>query len=202
MAVYQPLVLISGVINQLPPGEGVAGGELTAGSGLSGGGVVQPGTRVDVNLAPNPSGLIFVNGALGIDGKAQASGNAALSLAALAYQTALNANFPATEGSAGFLDNVDSFSTVGVQLDTFADTSFSTVTYSVQAKRGSEVHSTEIKLVHDTNTVYQAEYGTVYTSGVLAAYSGILTGGQLELNAYPNSAASTQYRIVRFAQAS
>ena len=201
MAVYQPLVLISGVNNQLPPGQGVAGGEIIAGSGLSGGGVVQPDARLDIDLAPNPSGLIFVNGALGIDGHAQASGNAALTLANNAYQIAANSPFPSAEGSVGFKDSVISLTTVGTQLDTFPSGDYATVVYSVQAKRGKEVHSSEVKLVHDSATVYTSEYGTVYTSGLLAAYSGILTGGQIEFNAYSNTAASTQFRVIRYAQA-
>lgn len=201
MAAYRPLVLVSGVINELPPGDGVIGGELTAGSGLAGGGIVQPGTRLDIDLAANPSGLIFVNEALGIDGVAQASGLAALRLADQAYQLAASSPFPSSEGSTGFLNNVISLSTAGTQLDTFASGDYSTVKYSIQAKRGKEVHATDIKLVHDNVNTYSTEYGTVYTSGVLATYSGILTGGQIELNAYPNSAASTQFRIVRYAQA-
>jgi hypothetical protein len=124
MAVFRPLVLVSGVINQLPPGDGVIGGEVTAGSGLSGGGVVQPGTVIDVQLAASPSGLIFADGALGIDGKAQASGNAALTLANSAYQLASNSPFPSAQGSVGFLSNVESLSVVGVQLDTFASGTF------------------------------------------------------------------------------
>jgi hypothetical protein len=202
MASYRPLVLISGVINQLPPGDGVVGGELTAGSGLSGGGIVQTGARLDVNLATNPSGLIFVNGALGIDGRAQASGNAALFLANTAYQIAANSPFPSSEGSVGFLDSIISLSTVGTQLDTFPSGAYNTVVYSVQAKRGNEVHSSEIKLVHNSSDIYTAEYGTVYTSGLLAAYSGVLTGGQIEFNAYANTTANTQFRVIRYAQAS
>lgn len=201
MTAYRPLVLVSGVINELPPGDGVIGGELTAGSGLTGGGIVQDGSRIDVNLATNASGLIFVDGALGIDGYAQASGLAALRLANNAYQLAASSPFPSAEGSVGFLGGVVSLSTAGIQLDTFASGDYSTVKYSIQAKRGKETHATDIKLVHDNVTTYSTEYGTVYTSGVLAAYSGILTGGQIELNAYPNSAANTQFRIVRYAQA-
>lgn len=201
MASYRPLVLISGVINQLPPNDGVIGGELTAGSGLSGGGIVQAGSRIDVDLAPNPSGLIFVNGALGIDGHAQASGNAALFLANQAYQYAVNSPFPSTEGSVGFLDNKTSLSTTGLQLDTFASGTYNTVIYSVQAKRGNEVHSSEVKLVHNNTAVYTSEYGTVYSSGLLATYSGAVTGGQIEFNAFSNTSDNTQFRIVRYAQA-
>lgn len=201
MASYRPLVLISGVINQLPPNDGVIGGELTAGSGLSGGGIVQAGSRIDVDLAPNPSGLIFVNGALGIDGHAQASGNAALFLANQAYQYAVNSPFPSTEGSVGFLDNKTSLSTTGLQLDTFASGTYNTVIYSVQAKRGNEVHSSEVKLVHNNTAVYTSEYGTVYSSGLLATYSGAVTGGQIEFNAFSNTSDTTRFRIVRYAQA-
>lgn len=201
MATYRPLVLVSGVINQLPPGDGVIGGEITAGSGLSGGGLVQTGSRIDVELAATPSGLVFAGGKLGIDGEAQASGNAALILANTAYQLAASSPFPSTQGSVGFLDNVESISTVGVQLDTFASGTYNTANYSVQAKRGNEIHSTEFKLIHNNTTIYTAEYGTVYSSGVLAAYSGEVNGGQINLNAYPNAAASTVFRIIRSAQA-
>lgn len=201
MATYRPLVLVSGVINQLPPGDGVTGGEITAGSGLSGGGLVQTGSRIDVDLAATPSGLIFADGKLGINGEAQASGNAALVLAKNAFQLAANSPFPSTEGSVSFLTNVESLSTVGVQLDTFASGTYNTAKYSVQAKRGNEVHSTEIKLVHNNTTVYTSEYGTVYSSGVLATYSGEINGAQIDLNAYPNASASTVFRIVRSAQA-
>ena len=201
MASYRPLVLVSGVINQLPPGAGVIGGELTAGSGLSGGGVVETGARIDINLAASPSGLIFVNGALGIDGHAQASGNAALSLASLAYQYAVNSPFPTTEGSVGFLDQKTSLSTAGLQLDTFPSGDYSTVVYSVQAKRGNEVHSSEVKLVQNGATVYTSEYGTVYSSGLLATYSGAITGGQIEFNAFANVGTNTSFRVLRSAQA-
>lgn len=83
MASRRPLVVVSGITSELPPGDTVLGasaGTLVAGSGLSGGGAFTGGTvTVDVSLAPNPSGLIFVGDALGIDGSALASGNAALS---------------------------------------------------------------------------------------------------------------------------
>ena len=88
MAIRKPLVVISGSTSELPPGDTVEGvvltTTLTAGSGLSGGGSLSSNQRVDVSLAAAPSGLIFVGNRLGIDGAAQASGNAALSSAATA----------------------------------------------------------------------------------------------------------------------
>ena len=87
MASRRPLVIVSGQFSELPAGDTViAGATLAAGSGLSGGGALTGSTvTLDVSLATNASGLIFVGDALGIDGvvqtvasAAQASGNAAL----------------------------------------------------------------------------------------------------------------------------
>lgn len=76
MTTRKPLVIVSGVFSELPPGDNVEGvvltTTLTAGSGLSGGGLLSSSQRVDVSLAPNPSGLIFVGDSLGIDGVALA----------------------------------------------------------------------------------------------------------------------------------
>jgi len=88
MASRRPLVVVSGVTSELPTGDVIVGanaGTLAAGSGLNGGGALDGSTvTVNVSLAPAPSGLIFVGDALGIDGAAQASGNAALSAASVA----------------------------------------------------------------------------------------------------------------------
>jgi len=77
-----------------PPGdsvEGASAGTLVAGSGLSGGGALTGGTvTVDLSLAPNPSGLIFVGDALGLDGAAQVTANTALA-SGIAAQTTANA---------------------------------------------------------------------------------------------------------------
>ena len=112
MATRRPLVLVSGLTSELPDGDSVVGvgaGSVTAGSGLDGGGDVSNDIRLDVQLAPNPSGIIYVgsgNGAtIGLDGAAQASGNAgiAASVTALASgNAALNVATQAlVSGTAG-----------------------------------------------------------------------------------------------------
>jgi len=93
MVLRKPLVIISGLSSQLPPGDTIEGAAVssiaTAGSGLAGGGGVGSNFRFDVVLAANPSGLIFTAGAsgLGLDGSAAASGNAALSVASSALSS-------------------------------------------------------------------------------------------------------------------
>jgi hypothetical protein len=85
MTARRPLVLASGLLSELPPGDTVAGvslGVVIAGSGLEGGGDLSAGSvTLDVNISPNPSGLIFTGDYLGIDGSALASGIAAQSSA-------------------------------------------------------------------------------------------------------------------------
>lgn len=89
MADRRPLVLISGVFSELPQGDtaiGASAGQLTAGSGISGGGALDGSARrLDIALAPNASGLIIVgdgeSATLGFDGSHVASGSAALALA-------------------------------------------------------------------------------------------------------------------------
>lgn len=87
MALRKPIVYISGIANELPPGDNVEGAVsssvIFAGSGLSGGGSIASNVQLDVNIAPNPSGLIFVGDFLGIDGSAL--------VAAAAAQTTANA---------------------------------------------------------------------------------------------------------------
>ena len=82
MAEKLPLVYVDGGLSQLPPGdsiEGVQFGTLTAGSGLVGGGDLSTGNkRLDVALASNASGVIFVGDAIGLDGVAEATATAAL----------------------------------------------------------------------------------------------------------------------------
>lgn len=81
MVVRKPLVTLSGVTSELPPGdtvEGVLVGSLTAGSGLEGGGSLTSNQRLDVSLAAAASGLIFVGNSLALDGVARRVADAAL----------------------------------------------------------------------------------------------------------------------------
>jgi hypothetical protein len=64
MVLRRPLVLVSGSLSELSPndtldGEPFSSAVLTAGSGLSGGGVLADGVKLDINLAPNPKCLKF-----------------------------------------------------------------------------------------------------------------------------------------------
>ena len=87
MVLRKPIVIVSGISSQLPPGDTIEGAAVTstatAGSGLEGGGPVGSDFRFDIALASAPSGLILTEGGtkLGSDGSAQASGNAAISVA-------------------------------------------------------------------------------------------------------------------------
>lgn len=103
MVARRPLVNISGQTTELPPSDSVIGGSvgsLTAGSGLNGGGSLANSVSVDVSLAPNPSGLIFVGGKLGVDGAVRSIATTALASGNFALATAPVAIASGTAGSA------------------------------------------------------------------------------------------------------
>lgn len=111
MARKYPLVLVDGTPRQLPPDDTLASyniGQLTAASGIVGGGDLSTGTkRVDAALATNASGVIFVNDSIGLDGAdlvtastAQASGNAALQAASVALVSGASAQAAANRALA------------------------------------------------------------------------------------------------------
>lgn len=83
MVVRRPLVIYSGAISELLAGDTVTAGTITsqvaAGSGLTGGGTFSSDPRLDVALVSNPSGVIFVGDAIGLDGSDLVTANTALS---------------------------------------------------------------------------------------------------------------------------
>ena len=82
MTTRRPLVLNDGLVSELLDGDTVRAGtsttEVVAGSGLTGGGSVSTNPELDLALAPNPSGIIYVGDALGIDGAAGVTADIAL----------------------------------------------------------------------------------------------------------------------------
>tara|TARA_Y100000004_G_scaffold197424_1_gene272189 strand:- start:9646 stop:11565 length:1920 start_codon:yes stop_codon:yes gene_type:complete len=133
-----PLVFVDGKLSQLPDGDTISGvnpGTLVAGSGLVGGGDLNTGTRrLDVALATNPSGVIFVNDAIGIDGSAEAradeataSGNLALRFVEDATNSGIAAqasgDIALASGNAALFNAVNFIG--GSNLDIIADSDIS-----------------------------------------------------------------------------
>ena len=130
MASRRPLVVLSGLLAELPSGDvalaGTSATEIIAGSGLDGGNFLSSTPRLDVDLVDNASGLIFVDDKLANDGvalanatSAAASGNdaavlgsQALSSGNLALSTAVDALASGNEAIA----KVDDFTGGGTKL--------------------------------------------------------------------------------------
>jgi hypothetical protein len=103
MVTRRPVVFISGQQTELPPGDFITGasvGTLTAGSGLDGGGNLSSTETVNISLAPNASGLIFVDDKyLASDGVAQRIGEVALASGVYALEVSEDAVASGTAGS-------------------------------------------------------------------------------------------------------
>lgn len=107
MTIRTPLVIYDGLVSDLREGDtvnvGVSTTTLLGVSGLAGGDLLSSNPRIDTQLLPNASGIIFVGDALGLDGVAQvtsetalASGNAAAVLASNALASGNNSLVVAT----------------------------------------------------------------------------------------------------------
>lgn len=133
MSQRRPLVLVSGAPSQLPPGDTLllptgAYSDITAGSGLIGGGSIAANIRLDAALATQPSGLVITGDfKLSNDGVAQvlasqaiASGNAALADVAAAQASGNAALVIAVEaqasGNAALVDSVEALASGNAAL--------------------------------------------------------------------------------------
>jgi len=102
MVVRRPVVSVSGLRTELPPGDTIAGaspGNIVSGSGVAvdGAGNLGAVVELDVAIAPNPSGLIIVGNKLANDGSALRTGQTAL---ASGNQALENAEYALASGNA------------------------------------------------------------------------------------------------------
>ena len=82
-------------------------------------------------------------------------------------------------------------STAATNVNSFVAATFTTAKLLVQVKQGSNIHSTELMLVHDGTDVFMTEYGTVYNSDIIVTFDAIVTGGNVEVRLTKTSAAAT-----------
>jgi len=153
MVARRPVVAISGQQTELPPGDSIVGGSLgtlTAGSGLDGGGDLSSTTETNVSLAPNPSGLIFVdNKYLATDGVAQrtaetalASGNYALAAGTAALASGIaGSSLAATALASGNAALADIAAIQGGTIETYTAASAVASGYAVGLDDGGSVQS-------------------------------------------------------------
>ena len=93
-------------------------------------------------------------------------------------------------------DTVTTTSTSATTINQFATTNSSAI-YVVQAKQGSNVHTTKIHLVHDGSTVSMTEFAIVKTGSSLASYDADISGSNVRLRTTSASSSSTTYTISR-----
>lgn len=103
------------------------------------------------------------------------------------------------ELSQGAVESVTSTktSTSEDSVDSFASSTYRSVTYDIQITRGSSYHTTTIKVLHDGTDTYMTEYGTMNTGTSLATFSSDIDSGNVRLLATPSSATSTVFKIVK-----
>lgn len=87
----------------------------------------------------------------------------------------------------------------GTTLDVFASGLFDSARYYIKSKRGNEIQTSQLHLVQNGVTTTITEYAVLYTSGVLSTYSGAFAGGSGILQTFSNTAASTRYTLIRYA---
>ena len=99
--------------------------------------------------------------------------------------------------ASGNSDEVTTTSTAATTINEFSTSSGSSAVYIVQAKQGTNVHTTKIHLVHDGTTVSMTEFATVRTGSSLGTFDADISGSNVRLRATSASATSTTYNVNR-----
>ena len=82
-------------------------------------------------------------------------------------------------------------------LDVFDATKYTTAKYIVQVVDGSNVHSSEILLIHNGTNSYLTEYGIITSNGELGTFGADLSGGNVTLKFVPTSATAMRINVIR-----
>ena len=189
MVARRPLVNISGLTTELPPGDSVVGGSvgtLTAGSGLNGGGDLSSAVTVNVSLAPNPSGLLFADGKLGVDGVARVTGAAALASGNFSLSTGTDAlasgiagsQLAATALASGNAALADISAIPGGTIETYTAASAVISGYAVGLDNNGKVQSLNYQSntsnTFTVNTLSRFYTGTSYGIGDTSTGCGVI----------------------------
>lgn len=145
------------------------------------------------DIGPSPSGYVY----LPVVDRYEAADTDKNKLVTISGLDARYTGYPYFNTQA--LTPVTTTTISGRTLDAFPSGVYDSARYYVKAKRGREVQTSEIHLVHNGSTATITEYAVLYTSGVLCTYSGTLANGSGILETYSNTSASTRYTIVRYA---
>ena len=87
------------------------------------------------------------------------------------------------------VSTISAGNSAAVTFNSFVASTFTTAKVLVQVKQGSNIHATELLLVHDGSNAYLTEYGTIYNTDILVTFDAIINGGNIEIQA-TNTAAS------------
>jgi len=72
---------------------------------------------------------------------------------------------------------------------------YRSVEFTIQATEGSNYHVTKVLSIHDDATVFNTEYGILYTNESVAEFDVDIAGGNLTLRATAASASLTNYKV-------
>ena len=76
-------------------------------------------------------------------------------------------------------------------VDTFPFATYRTAKYIFQATAGSDVHATELLIIHDGTTVYTTEYATIFSGSSLMTLGASISGSNVVVTATPANANTT-----------
>jgi len=173
-------------------------GTKTYSVNVSRGGEVQNSDVTVINTAvsgfSSEHSVVYTSGALATFSSQVSGGNVEL----VAYSTATDYTTfrPVIWGGTEGLP-LTTAATAGLLIDRYPVQASGTKTITVNVNRGGEVQSSDLTVVHNPSDAYLSQHSVVYSSGILAAFSGAVVGDFVEIYAYNNVAASTVYRPVR-----
>ena len=81
--------------------------------------------------------------------------------------------------------------TANQTVDTFPFETYRTAKYIFQATAGSDVHATELLIIHDGTTVYTTEYATIFSGSSLMTLGASISGSNVVVTATPANADTT-----------